>query len=447
MRTSRLPFVSRLRQPAGPERQGRALAPELSRPQRALFRQEAVEFQQHERQWGQVVMAQSLPVRLTVWLIAAAAAAAIAFLFLGHYARKETVTGYLAPAAGTAKVFAPQTGTVGAIYVEQGQRVAAGQRLLSVRTSHTAADGEDVDATVLQSLGRQKTALAEQIAAQERRAVSERERLTAQLQAIQDEITQLAAQVSIQQDRIRLAERLVTSGAPLAARGLVAEVEQHRREEAVLGQRQSLSALIQQLVARHGQHSEASFALDQLATVMADKVQGLRGELATTEQRIAEVDGRRAYTIRAPIGGYVSSLQASLGEAADPQRLQLQIVPGDSALQAELFVPARAIGFVKVGQDVRILYDAFPYQHYGAYHGRIVRVSRTVLTASDIATPVTLREPAYRAVVALDRPDVDAHGQRIPLQPDMLLKADVILERRTLMEWILDPLLSARMQG
>lgn len=102
---------------------------------------------------------------------------------------------------------------------------------------------------------------------------------------------------------------------------------------------------------------------------------------------------------------------------------------------------------MRAGQDVRILYDAFPYQHYGAYHGRIVRVSQTVLTGSDVSTPVTLREPAYRATVALDRPDIDARGQRIALQPDMLLRADVILEKRTLMDWILSPLLSARLQG
>ncbi len=423
------------------------MAHKLTQPQRALFRQEAVEFQQHDRQWGQVVVAQSLPAKLTVWLIAIAAIAAIAFLFLGHYARKETVTGYLTPAAGTAKVFAPQAGTISAIYVEQGQRVEAGQQLLSIMTSHTASDGGDVDVVVLRSLARQTESLTGQIAAQERRTVSERERLAAQLQEVETELVQLASQVSIQQERIRLAERLVASGAALAARGLVSEIEQRRREEAVLAQRQSLSGLIQQLVARQGQHSETSFALEQLSTVMADRIQSLRGELSTAEQRIAEVNGRRAYTIRAPISGYVSSLQASLGQATDPQRLQLQIVPGDSALQAELFIPARAIGFVKVGQDVRILYDAFPYQHYGAYHGRIVRVSKTVLTGSDIATPVTLREPAYRAVVALDRPDIDAYGQRIPLQPDMLLKADVILERRTLMDWILNPLLSARLQG
>jgi len=47
--------------------------------------------------------------------------------------------------------------------------------------------------------------------------------------------------------------------------------------------------------------------------------------------------------------------------------------------------------------------------------------------------------------VALDRPDIDAYGKRIPLQAGMLLNADIILERRPLMKWFLDPLLSVRM--
>ena len=159
------------------------------------------------------------------------------------------------------------------------------------------------------------------------------------------------------------------------------------------------------------------------------------------------MNGRRAYVVRAPIAGRVSSLQASVGQAADPQRLQLQIVPDGSALQAELFVPSRAIGFVEAGQSVRLLYDAFPYQHYGTYRGRIVRVSQTIVAATDVSTPVKLDGPAYRATVALERPDIDAYGKRVPLQPDMLLKADIILEKRTLVDWILNPLLSARIQG
>jgi multidrug efflux pump subunit AcrA (membrane-fusion protein) len=137
--------------------------------------------------------------------------------------------------------------------------------------------------------------------------------------------------------------------------------------------------------------------------------------------------------------------QARAGQNADPQRLQLEIIPADSVLQAELFVPSRAIGFVKPGQSVRILYDAFPYQHFGTYRGEIIDVSQTILTGADAGAPFKLNEPAYRVVAALERPDIDADGKRIALQPDMLLKADIILERRSLMSWLTRPLQSVRM--
>ena len=414
----------------------------------SLFRQEALEFQRQDRQWGRVVPLQPLPTRLMVWFITAAASAIVAFLFLAHYARKETVTGYLTPASGTARIFAPQQGIISAIHVEQGQRVEEGQVLLSVTTDQIAADGEDVNANILNSLAQQKESLTRQIAAEEQRAASERGRLTAQIQSLEVRVGYLHAQVPIQWDRVRVVERLVASASQLAPRGLVSEIEQRRREETLLEQRLNLSTLHQQVTERQAQLTEVRFTLEQLPVVTAEKIQHLRNQLSAAEQRIAEVNGRRAYVIRAPIAGRVSSLHASVGQAATPQRLQLQILPDDGgALQAELFIPSRAIGFVEAGQSVRLLYDAFPYQHYGAYRGRIVRVSQTIVVGTDVSTPVKLEGPVYRATVALERPDIDAYGKRVQLQPDMLLKADVILEKRTLVDWILNPLLSARIQG
>jgi len=67
-----------------------------------------------------------------------------------------------------------------------------------------------------------------------------------------------------------------------------------------------------------------------------------------------------------------------------------------------------------------------------------------MLNSGDASVPVVLKEPAYKVTVILDRQDITAHGQRIPLQPDMLLKADVLLDRRPLLSWLLDPFLSAR---
>jgi membrane fusion protein len=138
-------------------------------------------------------------------------------------------------------------------------------------------------------------------------------------------------------------------------------------------------------------------------------------------------------------------LQVSLSQTVQPQRLQMEIVPSDSPLQAELLIPTRAAGFIRVGQEVRLQYDAFPYQNFGTYTGHIVELSHTVLTKSDAAGPIVPDEPVYKAIVGLDRAYVDAHGQKAPLQSGMLLKAEIILDRRPLADWIMAPLLHKRM--
>jgi membrane fusion protein len=413
--------------------------------QPTLFRQEAVDFQRHIREWGQVALLQPLSIKVTTWFIAVAIALIISFLFFGQYSRKETVVGYLTPTSGTSKVFVPQLGTIREIHINEGQQVHEGQPLLTVDTNQIAANGLDVNATMLDTLRSQKELLNGQIAAEEQRTKSERERLTAMIDGLEIEKSQLQAQLKIQGERILIEEEFVASAAKLRKEGYMADADFKRRQVGFFEQKQSLNSLNQQLAARQNQLTETHYSLQQLPTVMAGKIQGLRSELATTEQRIAEISGRRAYVIRAPAAGRVSMLQATVGQFADPRRLQMEIVPNESVMQAELFVPARGIGFVQPGQEVRILYEAFPYQQFGTYSGRVLKISQTILTKSDTVGPIELKEPAYRITVALDRPDIDAYGKKIPLQADMLLRADLILEKRSLISWLLDPLLSVRM--
>jgi len=411
----------------------------------SLFRQEAVEFQRHNREWGQVAQLQPISIKIFTWFITAVTALVITFLFLGQYSRKETVVGYLTPTSGTSKIFVPQRGTVRQVQVTEGEQVHEGQTLLVVDTDQIAASGQDVNATMLDTLRSQKDLLARQIAAEEEREKSERQRLTAVINGLEVEISQLQAQLKIQRERIQVEEEFVASATKLKEQGYMADADFKRRQQAFLEQKQNLNSLNQQLAARQNQMTETRYSLQQLPTVMAGKIQVLRSELATTEQRITEISGRRAYVIRAPTEGRVSMLQATVGQFADPRQLQMEIVPTESVLQAELFVPTRAIGFVQPGQKVRILYDAFPYQQFGTYSGKVLNISQTILTRSDTFAPIELKEPAYRVTTALDRPDIDAYGKKIPLQADMLLRADIILEKRSLISWLLDPLLSVRM--
>ena len=411
-----------------------------------LFRQEAIDFQrQHRQWWGQIAPLQPISTKITTWFIAATVALAVAFLLLAQYARKETVIGYLTPNAGTAKIFAFHQGTIKEIYVKAGQQVEKGQPVLAIETSQIGANGEDINSSMLVTLEAQRNLLKNQIAAEQERKKSEQARLTALIRGLKIEVSELQSEIESQNEGIKVSKELVSAVTGLRTRGLISEPEYRKRELAALEQKQKLNSLNQQLADRENKLTESRYSLEQLPTVMAGKVEGLHSELATTEQRIAEISGRRAYVIRAPVDGRIATLQATIGQFADPRRPQMEIIPSESVLQAELFVPTRAIGFVEPGQKVRILYEAFPYQQFGTYGGRVNQISRTVLTKSDTSGPIELKEPSYRVTAVLDRPDIDAYGKHVPLQADMLLRADIILEKRSLMTWILHPLLSVRM--
>jgi len=412
---------------------------------RHLFRQEAVEFQRARQQWGDVAALQPLATKIFAWFLVGVVATLVVFAFLASYARKETAIGYLTPTTGTAKIFAPRSGTIRQVHVQEGDAVREGEPLLTIDTDQIASDGVDVNVALLDTLSAQRELLSKTIQAEEQRAGAERERLSSLAKGLGSEISQLHAQLQLQKERMEVANSDLDAGQQLRAKGYLTTIEQRRRQMVALEQQQAQQALIQQVAAKRNQLTETESSLNQLPTVMGQKVQALRNELSATDQRIAETRGRRAYVIRAPLAGRVSTLQATVGQNAHPQRPQLEIIPEHATLQAELFVPTRAIGFIEAGQPVRLLYDAFPYQHFGTYRGEVVRVSQTILMTSDTGGPIKLNEPTYRVIASLERQEIDVNGRPVALQPDMLLKADIILERRTLIDWLLSPLRSVRM--
>src|SRR5882762_2814722 len=298
--------------------------------QPSLFRPEAIDFLQQRHGWGEVVSLQPISSMILSWTLAGLVAFILIFISIAQYARKETVTGYLTPTAGMAKIFVPQIGFIKELYVKEGQEVAEGDPLLTVVTSQITANGNDVNTTVLAELAQQRDVVKRQIAAEERRTASEHDRLASTIKGIEVETAQLEDQRKIQNERLTISESFVSSGATLSASGALPAIELKRREQAALEQRQNLASLDQQITARRTQLTDARHTLEQLPIVAAERIRVLRGDLSSIEQRLAEANGRRAYVIKAPTSGRVSTLQAAVGQIADPRHMQLEIIPLDS---------------------------------------------------------------------------------------------------------------------
>jgi membrane fusion protein len=174
--------------------------------------------------------------------------------------------------------------------------------------------------------------------------------------------------------------------------------------------------------------------------------------MAQLEQERAEAEARREIVVVAPHDGTVTAIHAVVGAKADTGTPLLSIVPPASRLEAHLYAPSRAIGFVHPGQRVLLRYQAYPYQRFGHYEGVVAAVSRAALSPTELPAQLAgltsltgvaagaAAEPIYRITVSLASQTVTAYGAEVPLQPGMTLEADVALERRRLFEWVLDPL-------
>jgi membrane fusion protein len=98
---------------------------------------------------------------------------------------------------------------------------------------------------------------------------------------------------------------------------------------------------------------------------------------------------------------------------------------------------------------VRLRFEAFPYQKFGHQNGHVLQVSRTPLAPSELAglplagalTADNSAEPMFRITVAMDEPKLRAFGGEQTLVAGMRMQADVLLERRRLIEWLFEPLL------
>lgn len=411
----------------------------------SLFRPEALEHR--ERDWlGSIQLIRPVPLTVLTWLVLAVAVAAAAFLALGEYTRKARVAGVLVPDRGLIRLLAPQAATVVESQAVEGRAVQRGDVLFVLAVGQATARG-DTQAAVQASLAARTLSLQ---GAARQRELLERNQIGAidrQIDEMQRELGAMAGEVALQTQRLALAQQAQAQYESLRNDNFVSAAQVRSKAEEVLNVRAQLQGLERQRASR-GREIAALQAQRRELPLQAQAAQGaIERDLAALAQQAAESEARQRIVVRAPQDGIVSAVLASPGQAVGPAVALASLLPADARLQAQLFAPSSAVGFVRANQPVQLRYQAFPYQKFGHQTGAVVQVSRSPLQAAELAAlPLagpagTGAEPLYRITVALDRQSVEAYGQPQALAPGMQLEADVLLDRRRLIEWLFEPVL------
>ena len=415
-------------------------------PASPLFRPEALAAHT-ELRWGRPIGLIPLSWKIVSVFLAVLIVAVGVFLTTATYARKETVRGILKPVGGEARVLATQGGVLRALYVAEGALVERGTPLAKITRETLLSDGAIADEQVLEGLRQEEATLRDRLRALAGAAPLDAVSMASSVAVLESDRAAALESARLGDARLAIATQRVTSARPLVASGLIAAEELRRREEAELALRQEIAAARGRARSLEAQIRELGARRSRLPFDQAQQRSQLEAALASLSQRRAQAEAARGYELRAQVSGRVSGVQVALGQSLDPSRPLMTLTPSGARLTAEVYVPSRAIGFIRAGQKVRLLYDAFPYQRFGAAQGTVEAVSATVLLPQEVNAALRseeFREPVYRVTVRLVRQDMLAFGQVMDLSAGMALTADIILEHRSFAEWLFEPILAIR---
>ncbi len=215
----------------------------------------------------------------------------------------------------------------------------------------------------------------------------------------------------------------------------------------------------------------AQASLDQssrrLAQITADYRRQLQNERADIEDRLDKSQGeltkqqyrRNLHELRAPqeCGGAGAGSEAgggcivkdlathTVGTVISPGTILMTLVPNGEILRAEVWVGNQDVGFIHTGEPVKIKFAAYQFQKYGMVEGQVAHLSADASDNEQQGNDKTGSNLpySYRALVDLKHQHLIADGVRHNLTPGMQVTAEIHLGTRTILEYLLSPVMGA----
>lgn len=411
-----------------------------------LFRKEVLEARRTG--WlGSISLTQPLRLWVLTTFASTAALAIVLFLVFGTYTRRSRVVGQLVPVQGMATILAPATGIVSRVDIPEGGHARAGETIAVVTMPRaTVADGDTL-AALEARLQRRTKGLHTTRSAQQEQLDAQASGLSGQRADARRELKQIQTEIATRQAQIRIARETLDRLRGLEEDRYVSLLQIKQQETTVLALTGEMQALQRQLITARRLITQLDQAIRELPGQRLGSEATFQRDLALLEQEGLETQARAELAVTAPVAGVVAAQLFKPGQAVQANQPLMNVLPGDGRLEAELWVPSRAIGFIEPGDVVLLRYQAYPYQKFGHQTGKVARISRSALSSGELWAlngNTQQGEPFYRVTVALARQAITAYGKPEPLKPGMLLEADILGEKRRLIEWVFEPLYSLR---
>ena len=362
------------------------------------------------------------------------------FIATVEYSRKEVARGWLVSDHGVIRIAHSSPALIRRVAKSVGETVVSGEPLLYLSADSLMSTGNSKSEQLLGQIRQDIAELDIQLALSQQRDGIEAASLDSQLKSFDVEQGSLRSQIGQQESRIEISADKLERLRSAASGGAISDWDLLQQEQELGTLHQEFEILQQKIAGQQRAREFVSGRRSEMPATLRIEKSLLRVKRSQLMQQIAELESRKVSVLSSPIDGTIASVEVHAGNAAVPQQLLMTILPENVELSAEIYVPSRAVGFIRSGQLVRLAYDAFPKQRFGTFDGRVEHVSDFVLLPNDVPKTFPIHEATYKIRVELADTKMETALGNARLRPGMLLVAELVLEKRSLIHWLLEPL-------
>jgi membrane fusion protein len=252
----------------------------------------------------------------------------------------------------------------------------------------------------------------------------------------------LTEQLRLTQQRLKIRELQHIKYRDLAEQGLVSKTLANESQEKLLNEQLQVNSLHQQLEQVDSDIMRVDTEIVALTASKQQQLAQLNRHLSELKQQIARQKRHSEQTLVAQHDGIVSAITIKAGQNIKRGQFLFVLTPLNPTFYAELIIPSRAVAFVQPGTEASLKLNAFPFEKFGALKANITQISKTPLPV-DNTKSTNPAESMYQVIAQLSTQHIKAYGIERPLQDGMRVMADLHIERRSLVEWLIDPLIAA----
>ncbi|MGP3590710.1 HlyD family type I secretion periplasmic adaptor subunit [Vagococcus sp. WN89Y] len=408
-------------------------------------------------------------IRITLWAILAFFIVMFLWSAISQIDEVTRGEGRAIPSARLQKIQNLEGGIVAQVYVQEGDVVNAGAPLIRLDDTRFRSNAGETDADRLALLARVErltaqingsttltlspeiTQQAPDIAKGEMELfASVNNRLTSTIAGLNEQLVQkkqelidLQAKAEQYRKSLGLLQQEISLSEPLIAKGAISRVEVlrlRRTEVETRGQLDSTTVAIPGASAAVKEiESKISETRDTNRSDALTQLNEARTDLSKAQATGKAIEDRVNRTmVTSPVRGIVQQIMVNtIGGVIQPGSDMVEIVPLDDTLLIEAKIRPQDIAFLHPGQQAMVKFSAYDYTIYGGLPGKLVQISPDTVTDKDGNSFYVIR-------LRTERNHLGTDAKPLLIIPGMVASVDIITGSRTILHYLLKPILRAR---